>query len=124
MPCVGQYPEWKASNPRTQVDITSRRSFQSDSYSALARTGATSACGKSNGAGVTKHFPLPLRGLYCARRAFAVDRGATYESAIDEIERQRLEDSDFGHGRTGRDTAFWLTPWRRFGLDCRDQFRR
>jgi hypothetical protein len=55
-----------------------------------------------DGAGVTKHFPLPLRGLYCARRAFAVNRGTAYESAIDEIERQRLEDGDFGHGLPGR----------------------
>ena len=77
-----------------------------------------------NGAGVTKHFPLSLRGLYCARRAFAVNRGAAYESAIDEIKRQRLKYGDFGHGRTGRKTASWLTAWRRFGLDCRDQFRR
>jgi hypothetical protein len=58
-----------------------------------------------DGAGVTKHFPLPPRGLYCARRAFAVNRRATCENAIDEIERQRLEECDFGHERTGRNTA-------------------
>jgi hypothetical protein len=55
-----------------------------------------------NGAGVTKHLPLPLRRLYCERGAFAVNWGAVYESTIDEIERQRLEDSDFGHGLPGR----------------------
>jgi len=77
-----------------------------------------------DGAGVTKHFPLPLSRLYCVRRAFAVNRDAAYESAIDEIERQRLKYGDFGHGRTGRKTASWLTAWRRFGLDCRDQFGR
>jgi hypothetical protein len=44
-----------------------------------------------NGTGVTKHFPLPLRGLYSARRAFALNRVAGCEMAVDKIERQRLE---------------------------------
>lgn len=39
-----------------------------------------------NGAGVTEHFPLPQRGLYRERRAFAVNRFAADEAAIDKIE--------------------------------------
>jgi hypothetical protein len=50
-----------------------------------------------NSAGVTEHFPLPLRCLYRERRTCAVNQFATYKAAVDKIERQCLETSDFGH---------------------------
>jgi len=50
-----------------------------------------------DGAGAPQDFPLPLRGLYCARGTCAVDGFAGNQAAVDEIERQCHEMSDFDH---------------------------
>jgi len=50
-----------------------------------------------NGAGVTEYFPLPLRYLYRKRRTCAVNQFAAHKTAVDKIERQCLETSNFGH---------------------------
>jgi hypothetical protein len=72
-----------------------------------------------NRASATEHLPLPLRSLYREPRAFAVDRFAADEAAIDKIECKCLEKGDFGHRHTSG-----LTARRRLGLDCRNQFGR
>jgi hypothetical protein len=50
-----------------------------------------------NGTGMTKEFPLSLRGLDRGRGIGADDRFRGDETAIDEIKSQGHETGDFGH---------------------------
>jgi hypothetical protein len=50
-----------------------------------------------NGAGMTKQLPLPLRRLYRDRGVSAVNAFAGNKDAVDEVESQGHEVSDFSH---------------------------
>jgi hypothetical protein len=50
-----------------------------------------------NGAGMTKEFPLPQRGLYSKRRICADDGLGRSKITVDEIKSYCDELSDFGH---------------------------
>jgi hypothetical protein len=79
---------------------------------------------KRNSAGVTEHFPLPLRGLYRERRTAAVNQLSVDKTAVDKIERQCLETDDFSHKSPKMRKPFLsMLMRRRLGLNCRDELR-